>query len=306
MEAKKIFIAVVLIALIVAFGFISFNNKKEVVIKAQLYDVAKQINDLNNWKKWYPDLHNKSKISGDYTTDQVATLTTGQQFILHHINPLTVSLTRKAKNNSSTSLITISPAAGDSLTSVSWQENVSVYKMMERSFTKTNSRVITLNNLKNLMEDAHYKYGFFINIVPVKDTLILTAQGSLNDSANITAKLYHTLQAFITQNKLPAETSYFYKTELENNKIAVGIPVFKKKNDADGIQFLKLPANGRLVEGIYSGNVADKQSIYTSINNFMLDQHLKQVAKPLEQYDVADTILHANKNTTIKIYYPVF
>jgi effector-binding domain-containing protein len=306
MEAKKLFIAVVLIALIVAFGFISFNNKKEVEIKAQLYDVAKQINDLNNWKKWYPDLHNNSKISGDFTTDQLAILSSGKQLLLHHINPLTVSLTKKTNGNTSTSLVTISPEANDSSINIAWHENVSVYKIIERSFTKSNSRIIALNNLKKLMEDINYKYGFFINIVPVKDTLILTAEGSLNDFYNTTSELYHTLHSFITQNKLPYETKYFYKTALDNNKIAVGIPVYEKMHNADGIKFLELPANGRLVEGIYSGNIADKQSIYTSINTFMLDQHLKQVAKPLEQYNVADTVIQSNTNVDIKIYYPVF
>ncbi|MEP6465413.1 MAG: hypothetical protein ABJB05_03870 [Parafilimonas sp.] len=107
MEAKKLFIAAVLIILIVAFSLIPFNNKREIVIKAQLYDVAKQINDLNNWKKWNSDLGNNNiKISGDYTTDQRATLSSGQYYALHQINPLEVSLIRNLGDASTSSLIT--------------------------------------------------------------------------------------------------------------------------------------------------------------------------------------------------------
>ena len=35
------------------------------------------------------------KYQADYTSDQTATLAPGQYYTLHHINPLTVSLTRK-------------------------------------------------------------------------------------------------------------------------------------------------------------------------------------------------------------------
>jgi hypothetical protein len=69
---------------------------------------------------------------------------------------------------------------------------------------------------------------------------------------------------------------------------------------------LQLPGNGRLVEGNYSGKLSEKRLIYNAINSFMLDQHLKQVAQPFEQYNVADTILRADNNINIKIYYPVF
>jgi hypothetical protein len=77
-------------------------------------------------------------------------------------------------------------------------------------------------------------------------------------------------------------------------------------NNQGNIKFLELPSNGRLVEGNYSGKLADKQSIYTAINKLMSDQHLKQVAQPLEQYDIADTIPAPGSTINMKVYYPVF
>jgi effector-binding domain-containing protein len=306
MEAKKLFIAVGLIVLVIVLSFIPFNNKREIVIKAQLYDAAKQINDLHNWKKWYTGLEADSiKISGSFNNDQSA-ITSAYSYTLHHLNPLAVSLIRK-NNSTSSSIIEIAPQT-DSTIVVSWNEKIIIFEMIKRSIKPQYSRQTNLNNLKKLLEDVNYKYSFLIKIVPVKDTLILTAETSLADkeAATVITNLYRELQAFIKENMLPAEKKYFYKTRLSNNKIAVGIPVYKQAHNRENIKLLQLPHNGRLVEGIYSGKVSDKRSIYNAINNFMLDQHLKQVAQPLEQYNVADTILQPNSNVNVKIYYPVF
>ncbi len=157
MEAKKLIIAATLIALIILFSFIPFNNKRDIVIKAQLHDVAKQINDLHNWIKWNTDFLNRNiKISGDYTIDQTAILGSGQYYSLHHISPLAVSLTRKLNDApAAASLIIISPSENDSSTYVSWHETVTILKLIKRSFTKVNSREANLNSLKKLMEDVN-------------------------------------------------------------------------------------------------------------------------------------------------------
>ena len=310
MDTRKYFvIAAVLIFLIILLSFIPVNNKREVIIKARLYDVAKQINDLNNWKKWNPDLSNKNiTFSGGYYSDQSATISAKQSYSLHHINPLAVSFTRKINNVSKPSLLAISSLSNDSLTYVVWSEDITIFELIKRNLTKINSRQTSLDNLKKLMENINYKYGFYINIVPVKDTLLLTSEELISNknSANVVADLYESLQSFIKKNNLPSETKYFYKTILSNSKIAVGIPVYKRAANYQNIKFLQLPSNGRLVEGDYSGTYYNKQKIYAAINNFMLDQHLKQVAQPLEQYIVADSNINANSNINIKIFYPVF
>ena len=306
MEVKKIIIITGLIILVIVFSFVPFNNKRQVIIKSSLYDVAKEINDLNNWKRWYADLNADSlKISGIFNSDQSAT-TSSYSYTLHHFNPLSVSLIKKDKDSSS-SVIEISPLT-DSTTKVTWSERITIFEIIKRTIKPQYSRQTNLENLKKLMEDVNYKYGFFIKIVPVKDTVILTAKTKLvdNTSTHIVAYLYNFLQDFIQQHNLPAEKNYFYKTVLSDSEIAVGIPVYKSLNDTDNIKFLQLPANGRLVEGTYTGKLAGKQSIYTAIDNFMLDKHLKQVAQPFEQYNIGDTILQAKSNVNIKIYFPVF
>ncbi len=307
METKKIVIAAALIAVILVFSFVPFNNKKEIVIKASLYDVAKQINDLNNWKNWNTDLKNNGiKATGDFNSDQFATITPNYSYSLHHLNPLAVLLTRNDNGTATTSLIQIT-SVNDSTTNVIWSEKISVFELTKRNIIAHYSRQVNLNNLKKIMEDVNYRYGFLIRIVPVKDTLILTTETNTPDtSKNIVALLYQKLLSFIQLNKLAAEKKYFYKTQLNNNKVAVGIPVYKQLNNTDNIKFLQLPSNGRLVEGNYSGKISDKQSIYNAIANFMMSKHLKQVAQPLEQYNVADTIIQPNSNVNIKIYYPVF
>lgn len=307
MKAKTIFIAAAVI--IIIFSLTPFKNRSEIVIKAQLYDVAKQINDLNNWKKWDADISNsKIKISGNYTTDQTAKFSYGKFYSLHHVNPLAVLLTRNLGQTSTASLITIIPFTNDSSTYVAWNETVTIYKLIARSFSKNYSPQSNLNSLKHWLEDKNYRYGFFIKLVPVKDTLILTAEAELTDSTSthIITHLYSSLDSFVKKNKLSAESKYFYKTILSSNKVAVGIPIYKQLTNSDKLKFLQLPANGRLLEGAYQGKLADKQSIYKAFNSFMSDQHLKQVAQPFEQYTVSDTLLNANSQINIRIFYPVF
>jgi len=308
MEVKKIIIIVGLIILIIVFSFIPFNNKRQVVIESSLYDVAKEINDLNNWRKWNTDLKNDSvKISGSFNSDQSANITSTYSYSLHHLNPLAVLLKRNNKGSLTSSLIEIAFVT-DTTTAVIWSEKITIFELVKRNMITHYSRQINLDNLKKLMEDVNYKYGFFIKLIPVKDTLILTAKIKLIDSTSthIITYLYNLLQNFIEQNNLPAEKKYFYKTVLSDSEIAIGIPVYKTLNDSGDFKFLQLPGNGRLVEGNYSGKLSEKRLIYNAINSFMLDQHLKQVAQPFEQYNVADTILQSGSNINIKIYYPVF
>jgi effector-binding domain-containing protein len=308
MEVKKIIIIAGLIILIIVFSLVPFNNKQKVVIKSSLYDVAKQINDLNNWRKWNADLKKDSiKISGSFNSDQSAAITSTYSYTLHHLNPLAVSLTRNNNGSSTSSLIEMASVT-DTTTAVVWGEKITIFELIKRNTITHYSRQINLNNLKKLMEDVNYKYGFFIKLIPVKDTLILTAKMKLidNTSTHIVTYLYNLLQAFILQHNISYEKKYFYTTVLSNNEIAVGIPVYKQVRDSAYIKCLQLPGNGRLVEGNYSGKISEKQVIYNAINNFILDNHLKQVAQPLEQYNVADTIPQPDYNINIKIYYPVF
>lgn len=307
MDTKKIIILASLLALVIVLSFISFNNARQIIIKAPLYDVAKQINDLNNWKKWYVDLQNDDvNVSGKFNTDQTLK-TEFYTYTLHHITPVAILITKKKSVTTLSSSIELIPI-NDSTTSVSWKERLNFFEMIKRSINTRHSRKTNLDNLKKLMEDPNNKYGFFIKIVPVKDILILTAETKLidNTSTHTVAFLYNQLETFIKENNLRSEKNYFYTTQLSDNKIAVGIPVYKQVKNTENIKFLQLPGNGRLVEGIYTGKVADKRSIYNAINSFMLDQHLKQVAQPLEQYNVADTVLNNNEDVNLKIYYPVF
>lgn len=305
MQIKKIIIAAALILLITIACFIPFENKTGIVVYASLYDVAKQINDLNNWEKWNADFNqNNVQITGSFNSDQLAIIKPGYSYTLHHINPLAVVLTRKNKNKSDSSLIEISPLT-DSSVYIKWREKSSVLSLI----TKATSTSLIHNDFtmfKAIMEDVQLKYGFPIKLVPVKDTLLLTVVATKPGEKNITPLLYQQLVSYINTNSLLAEKNYFYKTDLDSNKVAVCIPVYKQLHDTKNIKFLELPPTGRLVEATYSETLSNKQAVYTAINKFIIDQHLKQVAQPLEQYNVADTMPNLNSNVNLKIYFPVF
>lgn len=304
MHTRKIIIAAAFIVLIIIACFIRFENKTGIVIYASLYDVAKQINDLNNWKKWNVDLkNNEVPIAGNFSDDQLAIIKPGHSYTLHHINPLAVSLIIKNKNKTDSFLIKASPLTGTSVY-IEWSEKSSLLGLTKKS-TSTSSIRNDFAMFKAIMENLQLKYGFPIKLVPVKDTLLLTLIATISEK-DIVPLLYRQLVTYINANRLPSEKNYFYKTDLDSNKVAVCIPVYKRLHDTGNIKFLELPATGRLVEASYSGALSEKPSIYTAINNFMIDQHLKQVAQPLEQYNIADTMPNPGSNIKLKIYFPVF
>lgn len=285
--------------------FIKFNNVSSIVVKAPLYDVARQVNDFNNWKKWDTIFKTGSSVTGGFSSNQT-TVTTNGTYILHHLSPVAFSLTKNSKGSRATTFITIAPLT-DSATIITSEEKRTVLNyIVQGSSHGTGAGIIA--NFKAWMENADNKYGYPIQLVPVKDTLILTVKEAF-DSPHInvvTGKLYNLLHSFIQQHNLPFEKGYFYKTVLSDKEIAVGIPVYKQVKDTGNINCLQLPRNGRLVQGRYTGNIANIASIYTAITNFMLDKHLKQVAQPLEQYNVADTAAAAGNNVTVNIFYPIF
>lgn len=305
MRLKGLIIAAGIAVVLLGVCSIEFNNKSNIVVKAPLYDVARQVNDLNNWKKWDTIFKASSSIKGAFSSDQTAT-TINATYTLHHLSPVALSLIKSNNGNSKTTLVTIAPLT-DTATVIITEEKTNIFGYLAQNKASKDGAAI-MDNFKAWMEDAASKYGYPIQLVPVKDTLILTAKAPVTDTSvnNTTGNLYKLLYNFIRQHQLPFEKNYFYKTVLNDKEIAVGIPVYKPVKDTGNIHCLQLPHAGRLIEGQYNGNAANIQTIYTAVNIFMMEKHLKQVAQPLEQYNVADTAMPKNSNVKVKVYYPIF
>jgi len=304
MRTKGLIIAAGIVIVLLGVCFIEFNNKSSIVVKAPLYDVAKQVNDINNWKKWDTTFKaGGNSDTGGFNNDQTLVTASGT-YTLRHTSPVALSLTKNNNGSNAITLFALTPLT-DSTTVITSEEKITAFSYLTQN---TAGGTSIMASFKTWMEDATKKYGYAIQLVPVKDTLILTATAIIEDSSgkNTTGALYNLLYGFIQQHQLPFEKDYFYKTVINNKQVAIGIPVYKPVSDTSNIHCLQLPRNGRLIEGLYSGSTNNISSIYTAVANFMMDKHLKQVAQPLEQYNVADTAPRPNSDIKIKVYYPIF
>jgi hypothetical protein len=63
----------------------------------------------------------------------------------------------------------------------------------------------------------------------------------------------------------------------------VGIPVSSRRPEKGGIQFLKLPAQGRLLVGSYEGPDSIMSRLYQAMDKYVLDKELKKVAVSFEK-----------------------
>jgi len=167
-----------------------------------------------------------------------------------------------------------------------------------------------IHDLKSFMEDTRRHYGFDLRVVPVRDSLILTASMPRHqtDSAG-TTHLYRRLLQLIHLRHLSADTAFFYKTLIgsgDSARIAVGIPVHQPTKDTAGITLLHLPPGGKLLTSSWRGTYGSRQRLYDAMALFMKDENLRPVALPLEKYLIADTLVHPDQHIAIDIFYPVF
>jgi hypothetical protein len=146
-----------------------------------------------------------------------------------------------------------------------------------------------LKSLKAYLENPVKLYGFTIGIHPVIDTLILTKRAivSRDKVKEKWAALEKELVAYLLDNRiLRGEVDIYYGTEaVSSDSLAavVGIPVSSRRPEKEGMQFLKLPAQGRLLVGSYEGPDSVMPRLYQAMDKYVLDKELKKVAVPFEK-----------------------
>jgi hypothetical protein len=270
---KKIFF---IVGAILVLGMVLFlvwpwriRVNKEVVIKASLFDVGSQLNDVANWSHWYPDA-------------------VRHKFVITANNPAAVVV--RVDNKEYLSLTAV-PEHDITYTRVIATGVVSLGEWVKGAEWETG-----LDSLKKLLENPVTHYGFDISIQRVKDTLLMTKRDTV--SADLVFARLDTLldqlMDYLRKQGVVASPADLYTVNEPVGKdrvlIAVGIPVSRVLPDENGVELLKFPVNGRLLVGRYSP--AALPDLRRAMDKYMQDQHLTKVALPFMK-----------RNT---LYYPIY
>ena len=309
---KKYIVRLLAAAIVFALLFIAARSsttvERVIRVNADYYDVSLQLLKLDHYKSWYPG-YSKS-TTGDSAGRTFLTAADGRQLTVKAVNPSMVAVTEKDGGITSVQSITAIPLSNERQTEVMWSASMPWYKRISWFFTGRDNLQEGLINLKATLEDPALRYGFAINIVPVSDTIILTATKTSADSlrAGTLQLLYDTLQHYIGRNKPEGVKGYYYVTANPvaetKNEFAVGIPVMHAASNETSVEYLRLPATGRVLSG--KAPVGKLKELYTAMNRYANDQGLQKVAQPLEKYDIEPAQVANHPEEEVELVFPIY
>ncbi|MBP7557939.1 MAG: hypothetical protein KA821_16800 [Chitinophagaceae bacterium] len=283
-DNKKKKVAVVLAILILLPALlllIHFRWQQRILINASVYEVGPQLTQPANLIKWYPGAD--SSIFPDYIQ-----LHNGRQLLVKPLHAAAVELTDK---NEQTASVWLAQSAGQGFeTTVTRSRRVSLWTWLKETLAKpADSESLAL--LKMQLEDPARHYGFPLHIIPVQDTLILTASATVPGGQDSTAVTYlHAqLAGYLKETGTSAGNYHFisrHNRPGDSVLVAVGLPVKKENKTVSGISWLRLPGNGRLLSG--NCQIDQLPALYKAMNQYCIDKGLKRVALPLEKYTATD------------------
>ncbi|MET0636495.1 MAG: GyrI-like domain-containing protein [Chitinophagaceae bacterium] len=311
---KKMIVRMVALAtfilLLVILGRMTTSVERMIRVNADYYDVSLQLSNIENYKSWYTGFSDGTVGTGDSAGRPVLKSVTGRELIVKTETPSQVMVTEKDGSVSTSQTISAIPLSNQKQTEVIWSARMPWYKRIYHFFTGRDPLQEGLLNIKATMEDPSLRYGFQIEVSPVRDTIILTSRQSAPDSSrNSTLQLlYDTLESYITRFRPDGAKNYYYVTSNavseKNKEYAVGIPVSMPSLPDEGIEYLRLPATGRVLTG--KGTVGHLGELYTAMNRYANDQGLQKVAQPLEKYDIEPAMLPAHPEENVELVFPIY
>ena len=295
-------------------GYHEFTMNRHVIVHANIEDVARQFTDLNRWKRWHPAfLHQDADAAVNTGNGQQEIVYRRVTYRIRQVHAAAALVTRMEDGRTTKFSLTAMPYGDGSSTDVEYAQMVSGFGWLRQKISGRDDSSPVLKGLQSFAEDDSRRYGFFITMVPVTDTLILTTRIEVSKDSilNNIQVLYRRLQAYCRANAITAPKNYYYLSTVSSAggraELAAGLPVHTTAaRQHRDFEFLRLPANGKLIAGRYSGSYAEKHLLYEAMTRYMLDKHLKKVAQPLEQYRNSDTAFTAGSTVSMQLFFPVY
>lgn len=292
---------------LVLVSLIRTEVERSITVSAAVFDVSAQLTDLRNYNAWYPGVGNET---GNPVSPSSLEFGNGKKLDLAVINPTVIRLIEKDGTKETVQSIAAVPLADQKQTDIIWVKDLPLYQRVANFFTGRDLMQDGLVNLKARLEDPARRYGFEITLVPVSDSIILTARATAPDSArtNTLQSLYNRVSGYVKRGQPKGAKDYYYVTSgpVAGNltEFALGIPVEQPTIPEAGIEYLRLPVTGHVLTGkATAGQLSD---LYTAMNRFANDQGLQKVAQQLEKFTVEPALVQQHPESAVELVFPVF
>jgi effector-binding domain-containing protein len=293
-----------------------FKLSKEIIIPVPINHISPQFTDLRHWKNWFPELKDKDSTTLLFTpaTSRAgATLRSGStQYSILRSNLVSITVKEERGVGVSYHLITALPDSIASITRVKWVNWVSALPWLIEKLRPTSKLEAGLASLQDYETDPKEYYGFPISVERVVDTLVLTKKATVRKTelTSSLSSLYQELLDYGRAKNLgvspdgPRMATFYYEAK-DSLHLAVGIPVIRRAPSQDGMDFLEMPARGKMLVGQYEGPYSGLPDLYRAMRSYVADKGMKVVGAIYEKYLTMPRTASDSLHMKIELHYPV-
>ncbi|RYY28873.1 MAG: hypothetical protein EOP41_02915 [Sphingobacteriaceae bacterium] len=310
----RFFLWAILVLFVFMLGFVPFNQKKDLVIKAKYENVFNQVLKPLNWKNWQQDV----KAAWQHDSTQVNITAKGTNAAIEapdlhietRLNGFGLAVEKSIKKRNEHYSFTLQIDKNFKHTDIHLTAKTNGFKwLMLRLNTK--SIFTDLEALKQYLEDDKAYYGFQINDLSTVDTNILVVKKTVplkNKNSAIVAAQNH-LQAYISLHHYdvaqPVIADIHADYSGDSVRIMMGIPIVQSPKPAGDVVLMQMPKQNRQISIIYTGKYGNRLACYNSLKRYIADHSLATPEVPYEKYLDNKIPLNNNDYTRMQIIFPV-
>jgi effector-binding domain-containing protein len=309
-----IFISLFLVLLVAAVFFLplTITARFEAKVALPINEISPQITDFRNWVKWYPGLADEDTTQISFSHADSMVKAGNLELRKSTLSPAAVNLLVRQGSLYSFQTIQLFPDSFGFATKVNWTEQLTPVNWIKYKFGMSSTSGSGLREFKKFADDPSRFFGFPIEIRPVPDPLVITKRKRVLKSQQFIClrNLYDDLFQFARNNHLLSDSNTtrlgaFNPAGNDSVDVMAGIPVAEKTATANGISYLEMPKNGKMLVGYYEGPYNGIRNLYTAMLKYVMLRTLTHVAAPFEKYLTRPKNAEDSLHMKIELYVPI-
>jgi hypothetical protein len=313
---RRFVIAIIILGILFAACFIPVVKHSETTIEASIIDVSLQLNNAEKWKLWHIPLTQafRAEPSGYVVQNQDSenrfTITT-PQLSYSIANPIAgnfeIEVLHKKKRWNCQLSLSVLPQ-----TNFTKLEAETKTRLINAIFSSDNEEIGKKigKHLKEFMETPGLYYGFPIQIKPVVDSNVAVLKKTVSSDEKFTSlpRLLKHLEQYVSKHKLQVlqpPMLQFQQPGKDSLAIVMMLALNKPGPDENGIKCSKMPANGRMLVGRFSGKFVDRTQLAAAMDKFIFDKNLENLATNYEKYYSRPLPVNEASEVDMEMYYPI-
>jgi hypothetical protein len=311
---RRFVIAIVILGILLAACFIPVVKHSETTIEASIIDVSLLLNQAEKWKLWHIPLKQAfgAEPSGyEVINSQHKFSITTPQLSYSIANPIAGNFEIEVlgENKRSNCRLSLSVLPQTNFTKLEAETET---RLINAIFSSDNGEIGKKigSHLKEFMETPGLYYGFPIQIKSVVDSNVAVSKMTVSSDEKFTSlpRLLKRLEQYASKHKLQVlqpPMLQFQQSGKDSLTIVMMLTLNKPGPDENGIKCSKMPANGRMLVGRFSGKFIDRMQLAAAMDKFIFDKNLENLATNYEKYYSRPLPLNEESEVDLEMYYPI-